>query len=139
MHWHCTAELRIVISTNAPKKVYKTAMKDMAARDKLLEDLLALNTDLKEDVVEKAYNYAKEKHEGQTRASGEPYYTHPVEVAMILAEMGMDTPTIVTAILHDTVEDTDATEEDLKREFSEEVAKLVAGVTKLTRIESQTV
>lgn len=114
-------------------------MKDGTARDQLLIDLLALNKDLQDDEVEKAYDFAKVMHEGQTRASGEPYYTHPVEVAMILAEMGMDTPTIVTAILHDTVEDTEATDEDLQREFGEEVARLVNGVTKLTRIESQTV
>ena len=114
-------------------------MKDTTTRDQLLEDLLALNKDLIVEDVEKAYDFGKKMHEGQTRASGEPYFTHPVEVAMILAEMGMDTPTIVTAILHDTVEDTVATEEDLQREFGEEVAKLVKGVTKLTRIESQTV
>jgi|TARA_R110002126_G_scaffold3263_1_gene18334 GTP pyrophosphokinase len=114
-------------------------MKDTTSRDQLLEDLLVLNKDLIVEDVEKAYDFGKKMHEGQTRASGEPYFTHPVEVAMILAEMGMDTPTIVTAILHDTVEDTIATEEDLKREFGEEVAKLVKGVTKLTRIESQTV
>tara|TARA_R110002124_G_scaffold287216_1_gene471360 strand:+ start:45328 stop:47493 length:2166 start_codon:yes stop_codon:yes gene_type:complete len=111
----------------------------MSDRDQLLEDLLALNKDLQVDIVEKAYNFAKEKHEGQNRASGEPYYTHPVEVAMILAEMHMDTASVVTAILHDTVEDTPVTDEDLKREFGDEVANLVKGVTKLTRIEGQTV
>lgn len=91
-----------------------------------------------ESVVE-AYDYAKEKHDGQFRSSGEPYYTHPVEVAQILANMDMDVTTIVTAILHDTIEDTDATSEDLEERFGKTVADLVNGVSKLTRIESQTV
>lgn len=89
-------------------------------------------------MVEKAYNYAKEKHDGQFRSSGEPYYTHPVEVAQILADMKMDVTTIVTAILHDTIEDTDATTEEIEKEFNPTVASLVNGVSKLTRIESQT-
>lgn len=90
-------------------------------------------------IVGNAYEYAKKMHEGQTRASGEPYYTHPLEVASILADMRMDTGTIVTAILHDTLEDTAATYEDLKKQFGPEVADLVSGVSKLTKIESQTV
>lgn len=94
--------------------------------------------DLDPDPVKKAYAYAKEMHEGQTRSSGEPYYTHPVEVAKILADMKMDVGTIVTAILHDTIEDTDATYDDIEGKFSKEVADLVNGVSKLTRIESQT-
>ncbi len=84
-----------------------------------------------------AYDYAKEKHEGQTRVSGEPYYTHPVEVASILADMKLDPSTIITAILHDTLEDTPATYEELESKFSKEVADLVNGVSKLTKIESQ--
>ncbi len=91
------------------------------------------------DIVVEAYDYAKEKHDGQFRSSGEPYYTHPVEVAQILANMDMDVTTIVTAILHDTIEDTDATSEDLEKRFGKTVSDLVNGVSKLTRIESQTV
>lgn len=89
--------------------------------------------------VEKAYNFAKLKHEGQLRSSGEPYYTHPVEVASILADLKMDNATIETAILHDTLEDTKTTFDELSKEFSPEVATLVNGVSKLTKIESQTV
>lgn len=89
--------------------------------------------------IRKAIQFAKTKHEGQTRSSGEPYYTHPVEVAYILAEMRLDTATLLTAILHDTVEDTEATLDELKKEFSPEVASLVDGVSKLTKIESKTV
>ena len=86
-----------------------------------------------------AFDFAKEKHEGQTRSSGEPYYTHPVEVASILASMKMDIGTIITAILHDTLEDTSATYEELSDLFGKDIADLVNGVSKLTRIESQTV
>jgi guanosine-3',5'-bis(diphosphate) 3'-pyrophosphohydrolase len=65
-----------------------------------------------------AVEFAKLKHEGQTRSSGEPYYTHPLEVAGILADMKMDTVTIITAILHDTLEDTSATYEEIEKKFS---------------------
>ncbi|MEM7679934.1 MAG: bifunctional (p)ppGpp synthetase/guanosine-3',5'-bis(diphosphate) 3'-pyrophosphohydrolase [Pseudomonadota bacterium] len=97
------------------------------------------NPDVDGTIISKAYEYAKKMHEGQTRSSGEPYYTHPVEVASILTELRMDPTTIITAILHDTLEDTEATEEELTKEFSKEVAELVNGVSKLSRIESQTV
>ena len=97
------------------------------------------NADIDMDALEKAVDLAKEAHKKQTRASGEPYYTHPVAVAKILAEMKMDTATLVTAILHDTLEDTEVTYEDLSSQFGEEVAELVNGVSKLTKIESQTV
>ena len=82
----------------------------------------------------KAYNYAKEAHEGQKRASGEPYFIHPCAVAQILMELGLDAATIAAAFLHDVLEDTSATEDDLRREFGEEILRLVAGVTKLDKI-----
>jgi len=105
----------------------------------LIKQIKSYNSGVDPDLVERAYNYAKNMHGDQARASGEPYYTHPVEVAAILADMHMDTATILTAILHDTLEDTETTFDDLKKNFSEEVATLVNGVSKLTRIESQTV
>ncbi|MBU6235449.1 MAG: bifunctional (p)ppGpp synthetase/guanosine-3',5'-bis(diphosphate) 3'-pyrophosphohydrolase [Alphaproteobacteria bacterium] len=89
--------------------------------------------------VEKAIAYARLKHAAQTRSSGEPYYTHPVEVAGIIADMNLDLATILTAILHDTVEDTDATLEDVEKNFGADVAQLVDGVSKLSKIESKTV
>jgi len=85
-------------------------------------------------VIERAYETAELHHRGQTRRSGEPYITHPVAVATILAEMGMTTPTLVAALLHDTVEDTDYTVEQLTADFGESIAQLVDGVTKLDRI-----
>ncbi|HBR68335.1 MAG TPA: bifunctional (p)ppGpp synthetase/guanosine-3',5'-bis(diphosphate) 3'-pyrophosphohydrolase, partial [Rhodospirillaceae bacterium] len=111
----------------------------MIEQNDLINQIRAYKPDFDSAIVSRAYDYAKKMHDGQTRASGEPYYTHPVEVASILASMKMDTGTIVTAILHDTLEDTEATYEDLKKTFGVEVADLVNGVSKLTRIESQTV
>lgn len=80
-----------------------------------------------------AYNYAQEMHSGQKRASGEPYFTHPCAVAEILIDLGLDTPTVAAAFLHDVVEDTPATEEDILRRFGKEIMTLVDGVTKLDR------
>ena len=82
-----------------------------------------------------AFEVADHCHEGQTRKSGEPYITHPVAVATILAELGMDEDTIIGALLHDTVEDTDYQLSDLRREFGSAVEVLVDGVTKLDKVE----
>ncbi|MDE6924295.1 MAG: HD domain-containing protein, partial [Acetatifactor sp.] len=85
-------------------------------------------------MIEKAYNVAKEAHKDQTRKSGEPYIIHPLNVAIILAELELDKETIIAGLLHDVVEDTVMTDDDLKREFGEDVALLVDGVTKLEKI-----
>ena len=84
-----------------------------------------------EEQIVKAYEFAKKKHEGMFRKSGEPFFSHPAEVAYILAELRMDVPTIVAGLLHDTVEDTDTTLEEIEKEFGKEVAFIVKGVTKL--------
>jgi GTP diphosphokinase / guanosine-3',5'-bis(diphosphate) 3'-diphosphatase len=86
-------------------------------------------------LLQRAYDVAATKHEGQQRKSGDPYITHPLAVATILAELGMDTTTLVAALLHDTVEDTDYPLDKLRAEFGEEVAHLVDGVTKLDKVE----
>ena len=85
-------------------------------------------------LILKAYNYAVSHHGDQCRKSGEPYIIHPLNVAYILADIGLDDSTICAALLHDVVEDTDATEEDIKKEFGEEINELVAGVTKLSNM-----
>ena len=90
---------------------------------------------LDEEVVRKAINFAVKYHGTQQRASGEPYYYHPLQVAEIIAQMRLDSDSIVTAILHDTIEDTDLTIECIEKNFSKDIAKLVDGVTKLTQIE----
>ena len=85
-------------------------------------------------MINKAYNYALSNHGDQKRKSGEPYIIHPLQVAYILANMGLDDATICAAILHDVVEDTDVTYEDIVKEFSEEIAEMVDGVTKLGKL-----
>ena len=82
----------------------------------------------------KAYDYAKDAHANQKRASGEPYFIHPCAVADILMDLGLDAATIAAALLHDVIEDTESTAEDIKREFGDEVLDLVSGVTKLEKI-----
>ncbi len=111
----------------------------MSVAPELLAQVKTYNPDFDGSVIETAAQFAKTMHEGQTRATGEPYYTHPLEVAGILADMKMDPATILTAILHDTLEDTPATYKELSSKFGKEVADLVNGVSKLTKIESQTV
>jgi GTP pyrophosphokinase len=102
---------------------------------KTCDDLLARirnyypNADLK--IIEKAYNFSEHAHEGQIRRSGEPYISHPLSVAAILADLRLDLDTIATGLLHDTVEDTTATLEDIRREFGDTIAMLVDGVTKI--------
>jgi len=88
-----------------------------------------------EPVVRKAIEFAIKYHGSQTRASGDPYYYHPLQVAEIIAQMRLDTDSIATAILHDTIEDTDLTFEDIEKHFGHNIAKLVNGVTKLNKIE----
>lgn len=84
--------------------------------------------------IEAAYEMAKTAHEGQMRSSGDPYISHPIEVAVILVGLGMDSDTIISGLLHDVVEDTDVTLEDIQKQFGSEVAELVDGVTKLANI-----
>ena len=85
--------------------------------------------------IDRAYHYAEKAHQGQYRRSGEPYITHPVEVANILVDLNMDATTIIGGLLHDVVEDTPVTLLDIKKQFGEEVAILVDGVTKLRHFE----
>ncbi len=101
-----------------------------------LVDLVhAYEQDPKKDMIIKAYEFSKFQHRFQQRASGEPYFTHPLEVSRIATTWKLDSQSIATALLHDTVEDTAATTEDIEREFGAEVARLVDGVTKLNSIE----
>ena len=85
--------------------------------------------------LSRAYEYADKAHAGQCRKTGEPFIAHPVEVAIILADLRMDIDSLCAALLHDTVEDTSTTYEDIEREFNASVAQLVDGVTKISRIE----
>lgn len=105
----------------------------------LIERIKAYSPDANEDAINRAYVFAMQHHGTQLRASGDPYFAHPIEVAGILTEMRLDTATIVTALLHDTVEDTTATLEDIEHQFGAEIAGLVDGVTKLTKLEVMSV
>ena len=104
-----------------------------------VEDLIALvrnyNPRTNTDLIRQAFDYGRRMHEGQFRQSGEPYFTHPVAVAAILTEMRLDDATIVTALLHDTIEDTRSTWADVAQLFGREIADLVDGVTKLTNLQ----
>ena len=89
-------------------------------------------------IVKKAYDYSLKYHDGQTRASGEPYLVHPLEVALVLAEMKMDPVAVAAGLLHDSVEDTSVTVVDIRKEFGEQVAHIVEGVTKISKIDFAT-
>src|SRR5437879_9833288 len=94
------------------------------------------NDDL--ELVRKAYEFSQKNHSGQQRASGEPYLVHPLEVALVLAEMKMDAAAIAAGLLHDSVEDTSVTIVDIRKEFGEQVAHIVEGVTKISKIDFAT-
>ncbi len=101
----------------------------------LVDRVKAYDPEADEALLNKAYVYAMQAHGKQFRASGDPYFAHPLEVAAILTELKLDVPTIATALLHDTIEDTHVTYDDIKQGFGEEIAALVDGVTKLSQLE----
>ncbi len=109
----------------------------MVGQAELLEKVKSYNPEADLDKIKAAFDLCVKSHGGQKRASGDPYYTHPFEVAEILADFKLDTSTIITALLHDTVEDTSLTLSDIEEQFGVEIKKLVDGVTKLTKIEKQ--
>ena len=100
----------------------------MLNSSELINKVKGYNKFVNPDRLNKAYNFAVKAHENQKRASGDPYSVHPIEVANILTDLKLDSATIATGLLHDTIEDTFATE-TIKNEFGEEVAELVDGVT----------
>jgi guanosine-3',5'-bis(diphosphate) 3'-pyrophosphohydrolase len=108
----------------------------MLRQYQLVEKVLEYDPDADEAMLNRAYVYTVQKHGSQKRASGDPYFSHPVEVAGLMTDLKLDQATIITALLHDTVEDTLATIEDIEAHFGPEVARLVDGVTKLSKIEA---
>ncbi len=109
----------------------------MIRQFELVERVKSYDPGADEGALNRAYVFAMKAHGAQTRASGDPYFSHPLEVAGILTDLRLDDNSIITALLHDVVEDTDATLEQIERAFGPEIARLVDGVTKLTRIELQ--
>ncbi len=101
----------------------------------LVERVRSYNPDTNEDLLNRAYVYAMKAHGTQTRASGDPYFSHPLEVAAILTNLKLDDATIVAALLHDTIEDTEATRAEIDHVFGHEIGALVEGLTKLKRLE----
>jgi len=123
------ATLRQQIATNVLTVTkFRDLMKKMQA-NRPADDL---------ELVKKAYDYSMKHHAGQTRASGEPYLVHPLEVALVLAEMKMDPVAVAAGLLHDSVEDTSVTVTDIRQEFGEQVAHIVEGVTKISKIDFAT-
>jgi len=109
----------------------------MESSKKLIEKVKSYNKFLNPETLNKAYDFAVKAHSNQKRDSGDPYVFHPIAVANILTELKLDSATIATGLLHDTIEDTIATYETVKKEFGEEVADLVNGVTKLSALENK--
>ena len=110
----------------------------MLRQYELVERVRAYDPDVDEALLNRAYVFTVQKHGSQKRASGDPYFSHPVEVAGILTDLHLDSETIVTALLHDTLEDTLTTPDEIERLFGSDVGRLVDGVTKLSKIEAQT-
>ncbi|MCH1486624.1 MAG: bifunctional (p)ppGpp synthetase/guanosine-3',5'-bis(diphosphate) 3'-pyrophosphohydrolase [Alphaproteobacteria bacterium] len=107
----------------------------MMRQYELVDRVVSYDPVANEDLLNRAYVYATQKHGDQKRASGDPYYSHPVEVAGILTDLHLDTASIATALLHDTIEDTDATFGEIEKIFGKEIADMVNGVTKMSLLE----
>ena len=106
-----------------------TRQKAAADIQELIERAGAYNPEVDRELLRRAYEFAEEAHRGQQRLTGDPYVTHPFEVAKVLTELEMDDATLAAALLHDVVEDTDHESAELREQFGEEIASLVDGVT----------
>lgn len=109
-----------------------------ASLETICDKVSSYYPEAKVDLIQKAYTFASKAHQGQLRSSGEPFMTHPLGVAKILADLKLDVPSIATGLLHDTIEDTVATQEEIEAEFGHDIAELVNGVTKLSKITFKT-
>ncbi|WP_024512694.1 bifunctional (p)ppGpp synthetase/guanosine-3',5'-bis(diphosphate) 3'-pyrophosphohydrolase [Bradyrhizobium sp. ARR65] len=125
---------QVAMAPSAPAKPPKSRVRMMRQYD-LVERVRSYNPDTNEDLLNRAYVYAMKAHGSQTRASGDPYFSHPLEVAAILTDLKLDDATIVAALLHDTIEDTEATRAEIDQIFGPEIGALVEGLTKLKRLE----
>ena len=109
----------------------------MLRQYELVDLVKSYDPEADEDALNRAYVFAMKKHGGQLRTSGDPYYSHPIEVAGILTKFKLDSASIIAGLLHDTVEDTDTTVEEVRELFGDQVASLVDGLTKLAMIEQK--
>jgi guanosine-3',5'-bis(diphosphate) 3'-pyrophosphohydrolase len=128
-------KMSLADSAEQAKSGRRAAPRKILRQYELIERVKAYDPTADEELLNKAYVYATRMHGSQKRASGDPYFAHPIEVAGILTEYRMDTASIVTALLHDIIEDTSATRADLEQMFGAEIAGLVEGVTKLSKLE----
>ena len=110
-------------------------MNELLSVDDLINVIKQYNPGTKADLIEKAYDFGLAAHAGQMRKSGEPFFSHPIQVAKILTELKLDDASIITALLHDTIEDTNRSFRDVSDLFGAEIANLVDGVTKLSNLE----
>ncbi len=127
----------VAASSAAAAKTPKPDRELIVRQHELVERVRAYDPNLDEDMLNRAYVLAMKAHGGQWRQNGDPYFTHPIAVAMILTDLRVDPYAIATALLHDTVEDTDVTIEDIEDKFGQEIAALVDGVTKITKLNLQ--
>jgi guanosine-3',5'-bis(diphosphate) 3'-pyrophosphohydrolase len=123
------------LSPAAPARAARAPRSRIMRQYDLVERVRSYNPDTNEDLLNRAYVYAMRAHGSQTRASGDPFFSHPLEVAAILTDLKLDDATIVAALLHDTIEDTEATRAEIDQIFGSEIGKLVEGLTKLKRLE----
>src|ERR1700743_116106 len=121
-------------ANSASAKPQKASRARMMRQYDLVEKARSYNQNTNEDLLNRAYVYAMKAHGSQTRASGDPYFSHPLEVAAILTGLKLDDATIVAALLHDTIEDTEATRAEIDQIFGPEIGALVEGLTKLKRL-----
>src|SRR5229473_3398534 len=130
-----TDSVAVAAPSAAPAKPVRSPRSRMMRQYYLVERVRSYNPDTNEDLLNRAYVYAMKAHGTQTRASGDPYFSHPLEVAAILTDLKLDDATIVAALLHDTIEDTEATRAEIDHIFGHEIGALVEGLTKLKRLE----
>src|ERR1700759_4985204 len=125
----------VAVAGSAPARPQKAPRSRMMRQYDLVERVRSYNPNTNEDLLNRAYVYAMKAHGSQTRASGDPYFSHPIEVAAILTDLKLDDATIVAALLHDTIEHTEATRAEIDQIFGHEIGALVEGLTKLKRLE----
>jgi RelA/SpoT family (p)ppGpp synthetase len=125
----------VAVAPAAPVRAAKPSRLRMMRQYDLVERVRSYNPNTNEDLLNRAYVYAMKAHGSQTRASGDPFFSHPLEVAAILTDLKLDDATIVAALLHDTIEDTEATRAEIDQIFGPEIGALVEGLTKLKRLE----
>src|SRR5450631_3503061 len=130
-----TESVAVAPPSAAPAKPARSPRSRMMRQYDLVERVRSYNPDTNEDLLNRAYVYAMKAHGTQTRASGDPYFSHPLEVAAILTDHKLDDATIVAALLHDTIEDTEATRAEIDQLFGKDIGHLVEGLTKLKRLD----